>query len=144
MGDTRSVRAIDVSKLRESDAWLLLAVAMPSVDGRSTLTEVIGAADVVQHAILTKEELDGGIVRLSRGGYLTFEAGIFTLTSAGQDIIERTTKYGRSYLAQQQVLERVLGVRRDRDTEREKREVLTDSEYEEAVHAYCERQRNRS
>jgi hypothetical protein len=131
-----------VNKHGWSDAWLLLAAGITSSTGSSTLTQVIGAADGIQHAIMTKEELVGGIRRLTRAGYMTFEGGAFTLTESGRDIIKRTTRYGQSYLRQQEAVERLLQRQRtlaENGDEGDDSELLTDAEYDQAIHAYYDR-----
>jgi len=65
-----------------SDAWLLQAIAVAaSRDGSATLTEILGAADAVNHAMPTDEELHGGFSRLTAAGFVTEIDGRFGLTS---------------------------------------------------------------
>jgi len=63
-----------------SDAWLLQAIAIAaSRDGAATLTEVLAAADAVNHAMPTDAELHGGFSRLTAGGFVTEVDGRFAL-----------------------------------------------------------------
>ena len=63
-----------------SDAWLLQAIAVAaSRDGSATLTEVLGAADAVNHAMPTDGELHGGLSRLTAGGFVAEVDGRFAL-----------------------------------------------------------------
>lgn len=63
------------SKHPWSDAWLLHAVIIAAPGGTAELARVIGAADFLNHAILTFDELRGGVERLARGGWITLEDG---------------------------------------------------------------------
>ena len=65
-----------------SDAWLLQAVALAARQAPATLAEVIGAADAVQHALLTDDELHGGLVRLTGGGFVEEVDHRFRLTGS--------------------------------------------------------------
>ncbi len=53
-----------------SDAWLFQAIGMASQRGPATLAEVLAAADDVNHALPTDEELHGALVRLTQGGFV--------------------------------------------------------------------------
>lgn len=63
------------SKHPWSDAWLLHAVIITAQDGGAELAEVIGAADFLNHAILTCDEINGGVERLVQGGWIRLEDG---------------------------------------------------------------------
>ena len=59
------------AKFLHSDSWLLIAVIYASQDARAaTLTDIIAAADYINHAIITRGELETGITRLVGAGYL--------------------------------------------------------------------------
>ena len=51
-----------------SDAWLLQSIVLASGAGGATLSQVIAAADVVNHALPTDDELHGALVRLTTAG----------------------------------------------------------------------------
>jgi hypothetical protein len=90
-----------------SDAWLMLAVGI--VGGEpAPLTQVLGAADVLQHAILTREELNGAIARLGRAGYLRYAMDRLELTPDGRDLVMRAGRNHRTWLKHQETLERLL------------------------------------
>ena len=72
------------------------------------LTKVLGAADGLQHAILTREELNGAIGRLSKAGYLRYAMDRLELTSDGRDLVTRAGGNHRTSLKQQETLERLL------------------------------------
>ena len=64
-----------------SDAWLLQSIVLASGDGPATLAQVIGAADAVNHALLTADELHGGLARLTTGGFVVETNGRFAETA---------------------------------------------------------------
>src|SRR5262245_53374580 len=63
-----------------SDAWLLQAIVLATQRGPATLAQVIAAADVVNHALLTADELHGGFARLTAGGFVAEAEERFTIT----------------------------------------------------------------
>jgi hypothetical protein len=77
-----------VSPFWWSDAWLFLAIGYSNDKGASSLARVIGAADAIQHAVLTWEEVDGGLFRLGTAGYVTVRDEKVSLTQQGRAILE--------------------------------------------------------
>ena len=69
-----------------SDAWLLHAILISVQDGEAPLDVVISAADGIQHAMLTFDEIDGGIARLTRAELIEIRNKRFHLTPAGTDL----------------------------------------------------------
>ena len=69
-----------------SDVWVLQAVAAAAREATPvTLAELIAAADMINHAILTREELNGALGRLSCAGYvIATAAGTVSLTPSGR------------------------------------------------------------
>ncbi len=63
-----------------SDAWLLQAIALASSSGPATLAQIIGAADAVNHALPTSDELHGGFVRLTTDGFVAEKDTRFAIT----------------------------------------------------------------
>jgi hypothetical protein len=63
-----------------SDAWLFQAIALASQAGPARLSQVIGAADGVNHALPTVDELHGALVRLTAGGFVSEAEERFTIT----------------------------------------------------------------
>ena len=51
-----------------SDAWVLLAIVYNHKAGGSDLQKIIATADGINHAVLTFEELGGGLTRLINAG----------------------------------------------------------------------------
>lgn len=69
-----------------SDAWLLHSVLVAGNGGPADLKDVIAAADAIEHAILTVNELRYGATRLQVAGLLQLAAGRLTPTSAAREI----------------------------------------------------------
>jgi len=63
-----------------SDAWLLQSIALATRAGPATLAQIIASADSVNHAMPTSDELHGGFVRLSTGGFIAEAKQRFTIT----------------------------------------------------------------
>ena len=76
------------SRFLWSDAWLFLAIGYSNDKGASSLARVIGAADAIQHAVLTWEEVDGGLFRLGMAGYVSVRDEKVNLTEQGPAILE--------------------------------------------------------
>lgn len=92
-----------------SDAWLLLAIALAAGEHSSAhLRSVVQLADGVQHAIPTKDEMDGALGRLQRAGYVRYVGETVELLVDGRTFVERTTQRVRSLLDQQHAIERAL------------------------------------
>jgi hypothetical protein len=91
-----------------SDAWIFLAVGCRLSLDEISLPELIATADGIQHAVLTFEELDGGLARLISAGLLTIgDAGV-GLTPAGLALLSRTAAPRKPLLDWQEDLERAL------------------------------------
>jgi Mn-dependent DtxR family transcriptional regulator len=67
---------------------LFLAIGYSNDKGPSSLARVIGAADAIQHSVLTWEEVDGGLFRLGKAGYVTVRDEKVSLTQQGRLILE--------------------------------------------------------
>ena len=82
----------DAIPLVWTDAWLLHAILLAATqDGKASLDEVVGAADMIQHAMLTFDEIDGGVARLSRAGLIAITDKQFHLTPGGIEVSRRIT-----------------------------------------------------
>jgi hypothetical protein len=79
------------TKLLHSDSWLLMAVICASQETRAaSLTDIIASADSINHAIITRGELETGFSRLVSAGYLQQVTGGFA-TSAAVNLFWQTT-----------------------------------------------------
>ncbi len=74
-----------------SDAWLLTAIYGAALGGDPTLAQVIGTGDFINHAIFTPAELNGGLGRLERVGFVSIQDKVYPLTRKG----EEATRIGR-------------------------------------------------
>ncbi len=63
-----------------SDAWLLQSIALATQAGPATLAQIVAAADAVNHALPTSDELHGGFVRLTAAGVIAEAKERFTIT----------------------------------------------------------------
>jgi len=71
----------------EIDAWMFLGVAFGrDQDGRAPLDRVVGAADGLNHAIPSRDELTGGLNRLIAAGFLAQSDDAFSLSPAGETL----------------------------------------------------------
>ncbi|WP_107773898.1 hypothetical protein [Nocardioides sediminis] len=71
-----------------ADAWVLTSIAVSQAP--CTLTEVVAAADGLNHAILLDDEVDGAVRRLLGSGLLVVTPDMtFALTSAGSALVAR-------------------------------------------------------
>ncbi len=53
-----------------SDAWFLLAVIYAGKEQPAALSDIIAVADFINHAIITFEETEGALARLTAGGFI--------------------------------------------------------------------------
>ncbi len=79
-----------------SDAWLLLAIGMTAKGRSATLSEVIGAADGINHAIMTHAEVDQGIERLQAARLIEASPAGLSTTEEGAGLVERAGRRRRS------------------------------------------------
>ena len=70
-----------------SDAWVLTAIAVH--EAPCSLTDVVSAADAMNHAIVMASELSQAIGRLSASGLVTVNGDQFALTDRGQALASR-------------------------------------------------------
>lgn len=89
-----------------SDAWLLAALTVGGTDPRS-LGQVLAHADALQHAVMTREELNGALGRLGRAELVLLEVdGCIRLSPTGEALCLRA--HSGSYRDMQAFLERAL------------------------------------
>ena len=75
------------------DAWMFMAVAHGRREGRhATLEDLLAAADWINHAIPTDEELLGGLNRLISAGLLESRGNGFVLTHLGAALFMKVQK----------------------------------------------------
>lgn len=91
-----------------SDAWLLLAVIYAGNAG-ATLERIIAVADGINHAIFNPEELESGLARLTAGGHLTEEQGVFRPAGRVMNAYSKTTSPRRTIEKELKDIETYLG-----------------------------------
>lgn len=79
------------AKLFHSDSWILISVLYAS-EGTpaASLTDIIAAADYINHTIITRGELETGFSRLVGAGFLTPSSGGFSVSEAVKSFWETT------------------------------------------------------
>jgi len=93
-----------------SDAWLLLAVAIGGGRaGGAELKDVVGAGDMINHAMLTAAELRRGFAKLVAAGLVEDRAERFFLTGEAVVVCEKALKR-RGLMKSMEYLERFLQV----------------------------------
>jgi hypothetical protein len=106
----------------------------------SSLARVIGTADAIQHAVLTWEEVDGGLFRLGRAGYVTVRDEKISLTQQGRTILDGLRE--TTVLNRQDELSIAIGARswtgHDPAAARDpgQPEIITQRAYQAAVSGY--------
>ena len=70
----------DTPRYRWTDAWLLGAIAEASEHEAAQLWQIIAAGDSLNHALFTNEEIESGLARLTKGGWITEHEGKFSTT----------------------------------------------------------------
>ncbi|MBW2733652.1 MAG: hypothetical protein JRH20_14785 [Deltaproteobacteria bacterium] len=80
--------------LRE-DHWLLLAVVICAGDEGANLSQIIGAADYIDHGLPTLEQLHGALNRLASGGLIAKRRGLFALTERGLELADKAKACSR-------------------------------------------------
>ena len=67
-----------------SDEWVLAAIMMTQKEGGSSLTDVVAAADAVNHAILMGNEVESAVRKLLGAELIATRQRAFFLTEAGE------------------------------------------------------------
>ena len=93
-----------------SDAWILLATIYVAREQPAPMDEVIGAADYIQHAIVTFEEMEGALDRLTAGGFLSHTDVKLAPSEKTAEFYASITRPRRSVHAEQKDLEKFIGV----------------------------------
>src|SRR5260370_40246 len=75
-----------------SDAWVLAAIMMTQQEGGSSLTDVVAAADAINHAILMENEVESAVRKLLGAELIATQQRAFFLTEAGE--VMKAAKHG--------------------------------------------------
>ncbi|OGS22173.1 MAG: hypothetical protein A2252_04185 [Elusimicrobia bacterium RIFOXYA2_FULL_39_19] len=76
---------MDKNQYSLSDAWLLLSIMLSVKEETVSLKNVIAAGDFIQHAIITRDEINSGICKLQSDGFIGYKNKIFVLTQKTKD-----------------------------------------------------------
>jgi hypothetical protein len=92
-------------KFQSSDTWILVALLRATEPGtRATLSELIRAGDSVNHAVLTRDELEAGFNRLVAAGHASASPAGYAPSEAIREFWEKQTKsWGSLYKSWQQL-----------------------------------------
>lgn len=93
---------------RPGDPWILLSIAKASFRGRCSLRRLIAAADCINHAIVTRAEIEGGMNRLVSAGLVQILPPGFALTPRARRLLLGLESKSRSLLEQWKMLEECL------------------------------------
>jgi len=133
-----------------SDVWLLLAILMAPREGPADLRSILAAGDYLEHAIFRFEEMEGGLFRLTRGGYVEEVAGGFVPTEMAQEMFRRIASQTRRRRALREAVAHAIGVQRPGPSVQaqaaengHRYPSLTRSRYEEAVRRYLQKENSR-
>ena len=66
-----------------SDAWVLAAIMMTQQEGGSSLTDVVAAADAINHAILMDNEVESAVRKLLGAELIATRPRISTVSVPG-------------------------------------------------------------
>jgi hypothetical protein len=84
MNETSDRTTIESHGFTWSDAWLLAAVYCACLGGEPTLSRILAAGDFINRTVFSLSELNGGLDRLERGGFVALQGGLCVLTELGR------------------------------------------------------------
>ncbi|MCU0975952.1 MAG: hypothetical protein MUC71_06505 [Steroidobacteraceae bacterium] len=101
------------AKLRWSDVWFLTALGRCAAAGPCALSEVIAAADAIDHSVMNFEEVSSAMVRLERHGLITVDAAPLRLgcTDKARALLASAQDAHADPLEACRALEKALGAR---------------------------------
>jgi hypothetical protein len=97
---------MDNERFQKTDAWIFLSIN--NLEGGISLEDFVAKADWINHAIPSKEEIEGAINRLSGAGLVRFENRRFIFTDSGKELYERIHSKRGSMLTLWDKLEKYL------------------------------------
>ena len=125
-----------------SDAWLLLAIVYAG-NGGATLEKIVAIGDGIEHAIFNADELESGLARLTFGGYVKENKGVFSATRKVMKAYAKTTSPRRAIHKELEDMQKLIGAAsptsEQPQTNNLKYSGFTKKSYEEAVKGYVER-----
>ena len=118
-----------------SDAWVLLAIIYANRSGPATLNKIIGAGDAINHAIFLPNELEGGLARLTAGGYVTEDKGTFAPTDKAL-AYSGSSRHSRAMLKELKDVQRMLTSRSAEPPDGVKYSGFSEAAYDNAIEKY--------
>jgi hypothetical protein len=138
------------TEYQRSDAWILLAIVYAGKDNAATLSGVIAAADYIQHAVVTFQELEGALARLTAGLYIIDRNGNYAPSEKTLSFYRSVTKPRRPVLNEEDDMQNFIGAPpwspscKPQDANRGVAyPALTSQLYETAVEEYLTRMKKR-
>ncbi|MGH9762637.1 MAG: hypothetical protein ACREDR_28355 [Blastocatellia bacterium] len=97
-------------KYQASDGWLLLAIILAAAGDRSaSLARIVAFGDYMNHAIFTEAEMNTGLYRLSKGGYIKERKNGFGPTSKARNKYEAVAQKKSGLHDQMELLRLSIG-----------------------------------
>jgi len=93
-----------------SDVWVLLSIAIGDGGNGANLRDLIATGDYINHAIMTAQELGGGLARLTQVGYVEEISGRISLAGDAKTFWESMETSRRPVLRLWDKLEEFLEV----------------------------------
>ena len=124
-----------------SDTWVLLAIIYNQKRGSATLQDIIAAADGINHAIPTLEELESALNRLLAAGCITEQDGKYDVTEPVLMVYAKMTKPRQSVPDELDKMKQFLATS-PRPESCPKVIVITDSAFKDACENYLKRRRD--
>ena len=118
-----------------SDAWVLLAIIYANRSGPATLDKIIGAGDGINHAIFLPNELEGGLARLTAGGYVIEANGTFAPTDKALTY-SGSSRHSRAMLKELKAVQRMLRCRSAEPPDGLKYPGFKEAAYDDAIDKY--------
>jgi len=95
---------------KDGDSWVLLAVIYTKNRKGADLSEIIASGDMINHAIFTWQELQGGLYRLLKGGYILESSDGYRPSEKTLGLYGKILKKTTSVLKQMELLSKELNV----------------------------------
>lgn len=100
------------------NSWMFLAVAMSMNESAASLSDIIGTADVINHAIPTHSELQTAFGWMSKQGLLSKEDQKYRLTQEGLALYrEASSQSNRTFEIWHFLKERFSGLNTDAEVD---------------------------
>ena len=125
----------DSTTFYNSDAWALLAIIYANRSGSATLDKIIAAGDAINVAIFLPNELEGGLARLTAGGYITEHEGAFASTDKAL-AYSGSSRDRRAMLKELSDVRRMLASRSTEPPDGVRYPGFSEAAYDEAIEKY--------